>query len=64
MTLAILISAAVLFSAADFMLRRQRLDTLELRAGRIRLVQGQTPVIEKSRSKRRVQFAERSGFTN
>ena len=51
MTWPILISAAVLFSAAGFMLRRQRLDTLELRAGRIRLVRGQALVVEKSCSK-------------
>ena len=60
MTWPILISAAVLFSAAGFMLRRQRLDTLELRAGRIRLVRGQSLVVEKSRSK----FAEKSDFVN
>ena len=60
MTWPILISAAVLFSAAGFMLRRQRLDTLELRAGRIRLVRGQSLVDEKSRSK----FAEKSDFVN
>jgi hypothetical protein len=64
MTWAFLISAAVLFSAASFMLRRRHLDTLELRAGRIRLVQVQTSIIEKSRSNRREQFTEKSGFTN
>jgi hypothetical protein len=37
-TMAILISAVVLLTAAGFMLRRQRLDTLVFRAGRIRLV--------------------------
>ena len=37
MTLAILISAAILTSAG-YILRRQRLDTLEFRAGQIRLV--------------------------
>ena len=60
MTWPILISAAVLFSAAGFMLRRQRLDTLELRAGRIRLVRGQALVVEKSCSK----LAEKSDFVN
>jgi hypothetical protein len=64
MTWAFLISAAVLFSAAGFMLRRQCLDTLELRAGQIRLVRGQSLVVEKSRGNRREQFTEKSGFTN
>jgi hypothetical protein len=37
MTLAILIGAAILLSAG-YILRRQSLDTLEFRAGQIRLV--------------------------
>lgn len=37
MTLAILIGAAILLSAG-YILRRQGIDTLEFRAGRIRLV--------------------------
>jgi hypothetical protein len=37
MALAILMDAAILFSAG-YILRRQGLDTLEFRAGRIRLV--------------------------
>ena len=36
MTFAVLIGAAILLSAG-YILRRQRLDTLEFRAGRIRL---------------------------
>jgi hypothetical protein len=40
MTLAILIGAAILLSAG-YILRRQGLDTLEFRAGRIRLDRGQ-----------------------
>jgi hypothetical protein len=52
MTLAILISAAVLTSAG-YILRRQGLDTLEFRAGRIRLVRDQALVAEKAGSNRR-----------
>ena len=43
MTWAILIGAAILLSAG-YILRRQGLDTLEFRAGRIRLVQSQVPL--------------------
>jgi hypothetical protein len=64
MTFAIVIGATAILFSAGYILRRQRLDTLELRAGRIRLVQGQTPVIEKSGSNRREQFAGKSGFAN
>ena len=51
MTLAILISAAILLSAG-YILRRQGLDTLEFRAGRIRLVRAQVPAAEKIGSNR------------
>ena len=64
MTLAILIGAAILLSVG-YILRRQCLDTLEFRAGQIRLVQGQTPVVEKSGSnRRREQFVGKSDFAN
>jgi hypothetical protein len=43
MTLAILISAAAVLFSAGYILRRQRLDTLEFRAGRIRLVRSAKP---------------------
>jgi hypothetical protein len=52
MTWTILIGAAILLSAG-YILRRQGLDTLEFRAGRIRLVRGQTLVVEKSGPKKR-----------
>ena len=48
MTLAILIGAAILLSAG-YILRRQRLDTLDFRAGQIRLVRAQAPAAEKVR---------------
>lgn len=38
-------SAVILFSAG-YILRRQRLDTLEFRAGRIRLVRGQALAVK------------------
>jgi hypothetical protein len=50
MTFAILISAAAVLFSAGYILRRQRLDTQELRAGRIRLVRGQALAFEKSGS--------------
>ena len=43
MTLAILISAAAVLFSAGYILRRQRLDTLEFRGGRIRLVRSAKP---------------------
>ena len=46
MTLAILISAAAVLFSAGYILRRQRLDTLEFRAGRIRLVRGQALAVK------------------
>ena len=49
MTLAVLIGAAILLSAG-YLLRRQGLDTLEFRAGRIRLVRGPAPTAEKAES--------------
>ena len=52
MTLAILIGAAILLSAG-YVLRRQRLDTLDFRAGRIRLVRVPAPAAEKADSTRR-----------
>jgi len=52
MTLAILIGAAILLSAG-YVLRRQDLDTLEFRAGRIRLVRGPASAAEKADSTRR-----------
>jgi hypothetical protein len=69
-TTAILISAVVLLTAAGFMLRRQRLDTLVFRAGRIRLVRSH-PRMRQSRricdakirnlaQRSRFHFAERS----
>jgi hypothetical protein len=53
MTLAILISAAAVLFSAGYILRRQRLDTLEFRGGRIRLVQGQASAAEKAPTNRR-----------
>ena len=47
MTLAILIGAAAILFSAGYILRRQRLDTLEFRAGRIRLVRGQALAVKK-----------------
>ena len=38
MTLAILIGVAAILFSAGYVVRRQRLDTLEFRAGRTRLV--------------------------
>jgi hypothetical protein len=43
MTLAILIGAAAILFSAGYILRRQHLDTLELRGGRIRLVRSAKP---------------------
>jgi hypothetical protein len=48
MTLAVLIGAAAVLFSAGYILRRQRLDTLEFRAGRIRLVRGQAPASKKA----------------
>jgi hypothetical protein len=48
MTLAILISAATVLFSAGYILQRQRLDTLELRAGRTRL-RGQPLAAKKGR---------------
>jgi hypothetical protein len=47
MTFAILIGAAAVLFSAGYILRRQRLDTLEFRAGRIRLVQSRAPAAKK-----------------
>jgi hypothetical protein len=52
MTLAILISAAAVLFSTGYILRRQRLDTLEFRGGRIRLVRGQALAAEKADSTR------------
>jgi hypothetical protein len=52
MTLALLIGAAILLGAG-YVLRRQGLDTLEFRDGRIRLVRGQALAAEKAASHRR-----------
>ena len=52
MTLAILISAVILTSAA-YILRSQRLATREFRGGRIRLVRGQAPAAENAGSNKR-----------
>ena len=52
MTLAILIGAAILLSAG-YILRRQGLDTLDFRAGQIRLVRVPAPAAEKADSTRR-----------
>ena len=51
MTLAVLIGAAILLSAG-YLLRMQGLNTLEFRAGRIRLVRGQAAAAEKADSTR------------
>jgi hypothetical protein len=48
MTFAILIGAAALLFSAGYILRSQRLDTLEFRAGRIRLVRDPAPASKKS----------------
>jgi hypothetical protein len=52
MTLAVLTGAAILLSAG-YVLRKQDFDTLEFRAGRIRLVRVQAPAAEKTDSTRR-----------
>jgi hypothetical protein len=52
MTLALLIGAAILLGAG-YVLRRQGLDTLEFRDGRIRLVRVPAPAAEKADSTRR-----------
>ena len=52
MTLAILIGAAILLSAG-YILRRQGLDTLDFRAGQIRLVRAPASAAEKADSTRR-----------
>ena len=49
MTLPVLIGAAILLSAG-YLLRRQGLDTLEFRAGQIRLVRGQALAAEEADS--------------
>jgi hypothetical protein len=46
MTLAIFVGAAILVSTG-YILQRQSIDTLQFRVGRIRLIQGQRPSIEK-----------------
>lgn len=46
MTLAILVSAAVILFSAGYILRRQRLDALEFRAGQIRLVRDQALAVK------------------
>ena len=51
MTFAVLICAAILLGAG-YLLRRQGLDTLEFRAGRIRLVRGPAPTAEKAENTR------------
>ena len=51
MTLAVLIGAAIL--SAGYVLRRQRLDTLDVRAGQIRLVRVPAPAAEKADGTRR-----------
>ena len=52
MTLAIVIGAAILLSAG-YILQGQGLDTLEFRAGRIRLVLDDAPAAEETGSNRR-----------
>jgi hypothetical protein len=52
MPLAIVVGAAILLGAG-YLLRRQGLDTLELRAGRIRLVRVPAPAAKKADSIRR-----------
>jgi hypothetical protein len=52
MTLTILIGAAILLSAG-YLLRRQGLDTLEFRAGRIRLARRQVRAAETAGDNRR-----------
>ncbi|HWI66914.1 MAG TPA: hypothetical protein VNS88_00800 [Nitrospiraceae bacterium] len=51
MTLAVLIGAAIL--SAGYVLRRQGLDTLDFRAGQIRLVRVPAPAAEKADGTRR-----------
>ena len=48
MTFVILISAAAILFSAGYILRRQRNDTLEFRAGRIRLVRGQALAVRQT----------------
>jgi hypothetical protein len=52
MTLAVLIGAAILLGAG-YVLLRQGLDTLEFRAGQIRLVRVPAPTAEKADGTRR-----------
>ena len=52
MTLAIVVGAAILLGAG-YLLRRQGLDTLEFRDGRIRLVRVPAPAAEKADCTRR-----------
>jgi hypothetical protein len=49
MAFAILIAAAAILFSAGYILRRQGLDTLDFRAGQIRLVRAPAPAAEKVR---------------